>query len=425
LVAIYQAALQRDGAVRSARQDEASAMARLDAANGSRWPQVNLSGNLNRTAQRLEYDEQALPDRQDVFRSYGYSLQMTQALYRRDDMARREAARLALRQLAWQAGAAEQALWVRVVQPWFEACQFHWQAQAAQSDVARQQARADVLQRRWREGDAALPDVELAAADLALAQARLAEATAELAHRRFVLAELGGEPPALAADACQAQATTPDPGALETWLAWATERSPELLAARQGVEVARAQVSQAEGGRGPALDLVASDSRAKQGPSASIAVGNRAHTQTIGLQLSLPLFSGGTLNAKVREAAAALGKAQADHDTLLARIRQDVANNWHSLRVTRAHALAAQQRERAMGTQQEALARKWRQGQATRAELLVAEQELSAARAESVRLQGLAVLAHARLQAQSGGEAPGALPPPAVQPVQPAQASPD
>jgi len=400
----------RDGQVRSARQDLAAAQARLDGANGGRWPQVNLTGNVNRTAQELGYQQSAFPDRSDVFRTYGYNLQLTQALYHREEQARREGAALAVEQAAAQAAAAELALWVRVAQPWFEACQYRWQAEAAQAEMQRQGARRDAARRRLQQGDLPRHELDLAEADLALAQARLAEAESERAQRLDVLGILAGEPVTPGDDACPLGEVPAAPAPLPAWLDQATGRSPELEAARRAVAVAEAQERQAEGGHGPMLDLVASDGLSKQGPTASVGVGSRTRTQSIGLQLNLPLFTGGTLSAKVREAAAGLAKVQAELDALLARTQTDVSSNWRSLQVSRGHAEAAHRRVQALQAQQQALALRQRQGLATVAEALAADQDLAQARADAVRLQAMALLAQARLLAQAGGLPPSVAP---------------
>jgi outer membrane protein TolC len=399
-------ALAQDGQVRSARQDLAAAQARLDGAHGGRWPQVNLTGNVNRTAQDLAYQQSAVPDRSDVFRTYGYNLQLTQALYHREEQARREGAALAVEQAAAQAHAAELGLWVRVAQPWFEACQYRWQAEAARAESRRQGARRDAAQRRWMQGDLPRHELDLAEADMALARARLAEAESERAQRLDVLAILAGQPVSPGDEACPLSDGPAAPPPLTAWLDQVTAHSPELEAARRAVTVAEAQVKQAEGGHGPMLDLVASDGLSKQGPTASVGVGSRTRTQSIGLQLSLPIFTGGTLSAKVREAAAGLAKAQAELDALTSRVRTEVSSNWRSLQVSRGHAEAAQWRVLALQAQQQAVALRQRQGLSTLADVLAADQDLAQARADAVRVLAMALLAQAKLQAQAGGQSP-------------------
>jgi TolC family type I secretion outer membrane protein len=396
------AALTRDSQVRSARQELEAARARVDQANGSLWPQLNLTGNANRTRQALQYDGGILADRRDQFSTRAYNLQLTQALYRGEDIARRQVARMAEQQVAAQAMAAEQALVVRVAQPWFEACQHDHLARAAAADVARQRARLDALSRRLRAGDLAAPDLAMAGADLAQARARQTEAESERSQRLFTLGELTGLTLGMADVSCQG---LPELGGLEgldAWLDKAAAHSPELQAARSAVEVARAQLQQAGSGHSPTLDLVASKGVADQGPSASLNVGSKARTESIGLQLTVPVFSGGSVSARSREALALLGKAESDLDSLQARVRQDVSANWRSLQVALAHGQATAQRVEAWKVQEAAVQRLLAQGQAVDADVFKVQQELATAQADAARLLGMASLAQLRLQAQSG-----------------------
>jgi outer membrane protein len=395
-------ALARDSQVRAARQDVEAARARMDQANATLLPQVNFTANTNRTQQHLNYEGDVLPDRRDRFSTYGYNLQLTQALYRRDDMARREAARMALDQTDAQARFAEQAMRVRVVQPWYEACQYTHLAQAAALDVSRQRTRGDALDKRLAQGDLAAHEASLAQADLALALAKLLEAESERSQRLFALAELGGAPLALAELSCELKDAEDAVPELDVWLQDTRDQSPELEAAHMAVKVAQAQLQQASGAQGPSLDFVATNSVSRQGPSASLNVGSEARSEAFGLQLTVPIFAGGALNAKEREALAQLGKVEADLDTLLLRLRQDVSSNWHSLQIAKAHGLAAAQRVQALQAQQAAIERRVAQGQAVDADAQQAQQELAAAQAERVRLQGLVMLARVKLTAQAG-----------------------
>jgi outer membrane protein TolC len=396
------AAMARDGQVRSARQELAAARARVDQAHGSLWPQINLTGNANRTRQALSYDGGILPDRKDQFGTRGYNLQLTQTLYRREDIARRQLTRMAAQQAEAQATVAEQALVVRVAQPWFEACQHEHLARAAAADVARQRARLDALLKRLRAGDLAAHEAASAGADLAQAQARQIESESERSQRLFMLSELTGWTLGMAEMSCLGSPMRADSEGLPFWLDLAGVHSPELQAARLAVEVARSQVDLAGSGHSPTLDLVASNGLADQGPSASLNVGSKARTESIGLQLTVPVFSGGAVSARSREALAQLGKAEAELDSLLARLRQDVAAQWRSLQVALAHGQAATQRVEALKAQEAAVQRLMALGQAVDADVFHVQQELAKARAEEVRLLGMASLAQFRLRAQTG-----------------------
>lgn len=171
-------------------------------------------------------------------------------------------------------------------------------------------------------------DVELMSArsNLVLARARLREATANLVAARRDLAAMVG--------------TTPLPQAPEIDWRAAAERllslvrsdillkteldldyNPEVLAQQLAVEVAGFEVKKAASDHSPTIDLVASVS---EGTSAQdIAVNLFTRTRSVGVQLNVPLFSGGMTQSSVRENVAMRDKATYDLEATRLRIEND------------------------------------------------------------------------------------------------------
>ncbi len=88
----------------------------------------------------------------------------------------------------------------------------------------------------------------------------------------------------------------------------AMEKNPEILAAQKNYLSALQEVEKNNSGHFPTLDLVAS--RTKSQNDNNFTIGSKFETDTINLQLNIPIFSGGYVSATVRQAVAKAEEAQ-------------------------------------------------------------------------------------------------------------------
>jgi outer membrane protein/protease secretion system outer membrane protein len=95
---------------------------------------------------------------------------------------------------------------------------------------------------------------------------------------------------------------------LEGWVERAEQASPELRVLRARVETARFEVEKASAGHHPTLDAVVQWTRS--GSENIQAVESSYESTAIGLQLSVPIFSGGSVNAAIRQALANKERAE-------------------------------------------------------------------------------------------------------------------
>jgi outer membrane protein len=96
---------------------------------------------------------------------------------------------------------------------------------------------------------------------------------------------------------------------MEKWVADAQSNNLQLAIARAGAEIAEKEVARNRGGHYPTVDLVANYSN-NQSNGGSFGVGSDSTNKSVGVQLNLPLFQGGAVNSKWREAEANRERAQ-------------------------------------------------------------------------------------------------------------------
>jgi outer membrane protein len=190
---------------------------------------------------------------------------------------------------------------------------------------------------------------------------------------------------------------------LDAWLEQVDTHSPAVLAAARAITAADEEVAKQHAGHQPTLDLVASYGKNAQ------AVGNfpgqagyDIRTLTVGLQLNVPLYSGGTQSAKVAEALAMRDKA---YDDMVAARRQailsikDAFYGWHA---GAAKARAARIAVSAAETGLAAATRGSAKGLKTEADVLAAQQQLAGARRDMLKGRYQQLTAFIKLKATLG-----------------------
>jgi outer membrane protein len=209
---------------------------------------------------------------------------------------------------------AQQDLALRAAQRYFDVL-------AAQDNVTAQQSALEAISRqleqaekRFEVGLIAITDVQEAKAARDNGAAALIAAKRQLASAEEFLRELLGDKPAsLAKPAESMPLATPSPAEENQWVELSMNQNLALTSSRLAADIARDNVRSAFAGHLPAIDLVASRSAFEQETTTDLPASViPPNGQTLGLisdtdstsyslQLSVPLFSGGATQSRVRE----------------------------------------------------------------------------------------------------------------------------
>lgn len=270
----------------------------------------------------------------------------------------------------------------------------------AQRDAHSRQL--DAARKAFAAGNGTRTDIDEAQArlDLDAAEALLAEQQRE--HARLTLEQLIGAPVEHAAvlDPARFDATPPDAGALDDWVRLALRRSPEVQALQSRRDAAAAEVAKARARHLPTLDLVAAHTRTD--PESAYLQDQTTRNASIGIQLNVPLFSGGGVEAGVRQGLAELQRQEAQ----LAAMRLDV-----QLRVQQAHRSVQEGCVRVKALAQavhsgeqllRSVSRSYEAGVRTTVDVLNAAQQLAEARRNLAQTRFTTLLAELRLKSLGG-----------------------
>lgn len=181
----------------------------------------------------------------------------------------------------------------------------------AQRDAYLEQMK--VNNRLFEKGEGTRTDMLETQARLDLAEAQVLEAQDGVVAARNTLEGVVGMPvDQLEPLSPNFQVETLTPGAFEDWSKLALERNPDLKAARLAIEVGQQEVNKARAAHAPRLDLVASYS--KNDSESLTTRGQDTVNRAVGVQLNVPIYSGGQVSAVARQAVAGRERAKADYD---------------------------------------------------------------------------------------------------------------
>ncbi len=187
---------------------------------------------------------------------------------------------------------------------------------------------------RFRLGASPVTEAHEADAALAGLVAQRSAAELELALRRQALTDSTGltiSPERLPLDS----GAPLEP--LEHWLKRADADNALVRQQHMAVELARQTVRQHEARAGITADLVAQAGRDQLNGSGDFGrAGNRAFNGFVGVQVSVPLYTGGMRDAQAREALRLLDKAQAQLEATREQVASEVRSVWLGLQTAQA-----------------------------------------------------------------------------------------
>ena len=199
--------------------------------------------------------------------------------------------------------AEEQFLIIRVAEAYFTvlAAEEDLSFSRAESRAIRKQL--DQAQQRYDVGLIAITDVHEAQSAYDNARAQEIQAENALGNAREALREIiGGDPGKLANLKSRIALSKPQPSDIEYWANQALDNNPVVKAAEETVEASSREVEVQRSGHFPTLDLVGNAVREEYGSAPPLDQFRDQETSNIGLELRIPLYSGGRTTASTSQA---------------------------------------------------------------------------------------------------------------------------
>ena len=299
LLDIYQAALKNDTVYQAAVSTRLSTREALPQSVAALLPTIYGQANLSSNYQNITQAPPGNPLGVSNFPSRGYNISIKQPLLDIGDWIAVKQASNTSKQADATLGAAAQSLIYRVANTYFQVLLAQDNLRLAQAEKAANAKQLDQAQKRVQVGlDTVTTLYEAKAAyDKSLA----AEITAENALRNSeeAIRQLTGQTYAdLSPFKKVLPLLSPQPANTEQWITTATTYNLNLMASRYGMAAARDNIKVKASGHLPTVSLVGSYGR-DDGLNLGTTDRNNA---VVGLQLNVPLFSGGAVSSNTRKA---------------------------------------------------------------------------------------------------------------------------
>lgn len=302
-----------------------------------------------------------------------------------------------------QLTADEQQLIQRVAQSYFDTL---LAADTLATLKSQQTAVAEALassKERFREGDIAIIDTHETQARYDMLASQVLEAESNLQLARAALADISGnQAAALAQLPRKADLHRYVSGDLQGWLGRAQSNHPQVQAQQLQQDIAQAESDKFQTKYSPVLNLVAqAGGEHLQGLSGNDAdLTNRQ--LSLGVQLTIPLYSGGMRGAKYQEAIALEDKARNQTEFARQQAVRDARSAWMAVTVGQGQVKALEQAEHSAENKLDSTRLGRDVGDRTTLDVLNSEQELYNTRLALYRSRYQVLLALLNLSAAAG-----------------------
>ena len=316
LMQIYREAQLNDPAIFAARATWDASQEKLPQARAGLLP----SASLGATANYNNYDLSVKNDPADSFnRNFGFAsatVSAAQPLYRKQNSVAVDQAEVFVSQADYSLTVAQQDLILRVAIAYFDVLLAQINIELTESQKAAVSEQLAQAKRNFEVGVATITDTNEAQAKYDSIVAQEITTRNDYDNRITALrAIIGRYPKDLKRVGREFQPQLPEPSQVEFWVDKALKDNLGVRIAQSTFDIAVLEVDRARAANYPTLDLVGSYNGQGSNGSVSAGVTSNSRLAQIGLQLALPLYTGGFNSSKIREAVALQEKARQDLET--------------------------------------------------------------------------------------------------------------
>lgn len=310
LLQVYRQAIDNDPQFLAARSTQDAGREKEAQGLSGLLPTLGASANTqwNDADRRFRSDNSTVSGK---YNTNGYSVTLTQPIFRWQNIVSYQQGKMQAAQAEAQFAQARQDVILRVAQAYFDVLYAEENLRSLQAQKKAIALQLEQAKKNFEVGTSTIVDTHEAQSrfDLATAQEIAADSDLEI-KRRALEVIVGKDPGALAQLREKAQLERPQPDVLATWVDAAQQDAIAVQLQQLALEIAGKDVEKNRAGHYPTLDAVVARGNAAQTAMLPVASGGAMTpgidtvTTTAALQLNIPLFQGGYVNSKTREAEA-------------------------------------------------------------------------------------------------------------------------
>lgn len=307
IVQVYREALVNDAQYAAARAAAEAGREKMPQGLAGLLPTLSATANTAWNENRYHAG-----DNTGVSKDYNanaYNVNLTQPLFRWQNYIQYGQSKLQVVQAEANFAQASQDLILRVAQAYFDVLYAQENLTAVRANKQAISLQLEQAKKNFEVGTATITDSQEAQSRFDLASAQEIAAESDLNVKRYALRVIvGTDPGELNRLKRETELSPPQPASMDAWVDAAEKDSFTVQAQQAAAEVAAKEVERTRAGHYPTLDAYAN-----YGRSAGFSGSNGFETdaRNIGLQVNIPLYQGGSVNSKTREAVANRSAAEA------------------------------------------------------------------------------------------------------------------
>ena len=337
---IYQLATKQDSQILSSGATLDANRENTPIARSSLLPQLNLIGTTDYVGSYTD----TFSDSGEAFTRNRITLNVSQAIYNRASWMNFKKAMHGVNAAEAAYMAEEQFLIIRVAEAYFSVLAAEEDLSFSRSESRAIRKQLDQAQQRYDVGLIAITDVHEAQSAYDNARAREIQAENALGNAREALREIiGTDPGKLANLKSRIALSKPQPSDIEYWANQALDNNPVVKAAEENVEASSKEVEVQRSGHYPILNLVGNAVKEEYGSAPAIDQFRDQETSNIGLELRIPLYSGGATTASTSQARHNLRAERYNLESAKREASRNVRNAYRGVitSISQVNALAA------------------------------------------------------------------------------------
>jgi len=314
LMEIYRLAQSSDAQYAAARATWSASQEKLPQGLAGLLPSAIVSASTQLNDRETRPRDPASPiSTNNRFNSNSVSLSVTQPLYRPQSLTAYEQAKTQVAQADAVFAQAAQDLILRVAQAYFDVLLAQDTVEFVQAQLTAIGRQLEQAKRNFEVGTATITDTHEAQSryDLTVSTGIAARNDLELRKRQLELL-IGRPAPGIVPLGKRFELQQPQPASMDRWVADAAENNLLVRISRGSLEFASQDIERNRAAHRPTIDAFATYSDSGSGPVTLGTAGVDNNSKVVGVQLAVPIYQGGLVNSRVREAVANEDKARQD-----------------------------------------------------------------------------------------------------------------
>lgn len=330
LVSVYQEAVNNNADLAAARADYAAQKEIVPQARAGLLPNISGGADVNDTRTKIDEPSAVINRSGTVYRAT-----LSQPIFRADRWFQLKAAKDVNEQALLQLSATEQNLILQSAEDYFSVLRAQDNLASTKAEEAAFKRQLDQANGRFDVGLSDKTDVLQAQASYDTARASRIVAQRQVDDAFQALMTLTNrEYNSIEGIVHTLPVLAPTPNDAKSWVDTASQQNLNLLASNYAVSAAEETLRQRKAGHAPTVDAVA---QYEKGDNDPLGFSNPNYTgrdfhgsveqRSIGLQVNIPIYSGGLTSSQVREAYARLGQNEQQREGM----RRQVVENTRNL----------------------------------------------------------------------------------------------